>query len=139
MSGIGCTDSNKFYIVWTPLHKGGGWDFSKMARMGGWKIFTRNGGKPGIGGGGVGFMKYEDSPILLTPLLFQILSNHLSPTPCHLQPPPQLFFLLSCFFGWMGDHASFDVLFYYNMNLHITSLGTLVPEVSWCGVLCNKA
>ena len=32
--------------------------------------------------------------------------------PCHLQPRPQLFFLLSCFFGWMGDHATFDVLFY---------------------------
>ena len=29
-----------------PLHKGGGEDFSKMALMGGWKIFTRNGGKP---------------------------------------------------------------------------------------------
>ena len=28
----------------------GQWDFSKMALMGGWKIFTRNGGEPGMGG-----------------------------------------------------------------------------------------
>ena len=26
--------------------------------------------------------------------------------------PPPLLFLLSCFFGWMSDHATFDVLFY---------------------------
>ena len=32
--------------------------------------------------------------------------------PCHLQPQLRLLFLLSCFFGWMGDHATFDVLFY---------------------------
>ena len=30
--------------------KGGGWDFSKMAVMGGLGIFTRNGEKPGMGG-----------------------------------------------------------------------------------------
>ena len=27
-------------------------------------------------------------------------------------PPPSLFFLLRYFFGWMGDYATFDVLFY---------------------------
>ena len=26
--------------------------------------------------------------------------------------PPTLFFLLSCFLGWMGDRATIDVLFY---------------------------
>ena len=30
----------------------------------------------------------------------------------HLQPPALLLFLLSCFFYWMGDRATFDVLFY---------------------------
>ena len=35
----------------------------------------------------------------LPPLLFQILSNPLSTLSCHLQPPPQLFFLFFCFFG----------------------------------------
>ena len=32
--------------------------------------------------------------------------------PCHLQPPPPLLFLLSCFFDWMSDCTTFDVLFY---------------------------
>ena len=32
--------------------------------------------------------------------------------PYHLRPPPPPIFLLSCFFGWMGDHATFDLLFY---------------------------
>ena len=53
--------------------------------------------------------------------LFQILSNPplLS---CHLQLRPSLFFLLSCFFGCMGDHATFDVLYIlciYIILLHI--------------------
>ena len=46
--------------------------------------------------------------------------------PCHLQPPPQLFFLLSCFFGWMGDHATFDMLFYL-MIIWIYICQALVP------------
>ena len=32
--------------------------------------------------------------------------------PCCYQAPPLLLILLSCFFGWMGDRATFDVLFY---------------------------
>ena len=58
---------------------------------------------------------YEDPPILLTPTPvsnFVQPSLPLSPNPCHLHPPHQGFFLLSCFFCWMGDHATFDVLFY---------------------------
>ena len=50
------------------------------------------------------------NPIL--PTLSQILSTLPPPLPCHLQPLPPLFFLLPCFFGRVGDHATFDVLFY---------------------------
>ena len=39
---------------------------------------------------------YEDPPLLTTPL----------------PPTPPLLILLSCFFGWMGDHATFDVLLF---------------------------
>ena len=37
-------------------------------------------------------------------------------------------------FGWMGDYATFDVLFYLivKMELHMPSLGTLVPGGPWC-------
>ena len=34
------------------------------------------------------------------------------PPHCHLQPLSPLFFLLSCFFGWMSGLTKFDVLFY---------------------------
>ena len=54
---------------------------------------------------------YED-PLYCSPTpLFQILFP-LPPFPCHLQPPPPLLFLLPCFFGWMGDRTTFDVLSY---------------------------
>ena len=46
------------------------------------------------------------------PFFFKFCPCPSPPLPCHLQPPPHLFFLLSCFFGWMGDHTTFDVLFY---------------------------
>ena len=99
--------------------------------MGGWEIF-----------------KVSLHSILPTPCFFQILSvSSLPPTShcsfcCHL----------SCFFGWMGDHATFDVLFYL-MDPHTLSLGTLAPEdldvcfmqqgvkftevwyIMWCGFL----
>ena len=51
------------------------------------------------------------------PLCFMKTTLYL-PTPCflkfvqHPQPPSSLVFLLPCFFGWMGDHVIFDVLFY---------------------------
>ena len=35
------------------------------------------------------------------------------PLPCHLQFPPLLLFLLSCFFGRLGDRATFGVLFHF--------------------------
>ena len=74
------------------------------------------------------------SPILPTPSFFQIFSanptHSPTPLPCHLQPLPPLFFPLSCFCGWMGDSATIDVLFYLMiiMDVHILSIGTLVPE-----------
>ena len=61
-----------------------------------------------VGGGGGGFIM-KDAKFLVSLHNCPIPSPSL---PCHLQPRPQLFFLLSCFFGWMGDHATFDVLFY---------------------------
>ena len=40
--------------------------------------------------------------------------------PCHLQSPPPLFFLLSCFFSGMGDHTTFDDT--YNLGqIHLIS------------------
>ena len=94
-----------------------GMRFFKNGSNGGsrWKIFTRNGGTPGMRrgvgvGGAVGkFLVslhswqrgsnlpfYEDSPILLPPpsrLLFQMLSNPLSPT--SLSPPTSIPTVLS--------------------------------------------
>ena len=85
------------------------------------------------------------------PPFFQILSNTppLLPLPCHFQPSLSLFFLLPYFFGWMGDLSCFfgwmgDLTYFFgwmgdhaiwcailpndNMDLHISSLDTLVPE-----------
>ena len=49
-------------------------------------------------------------PTLATPF-----SNSVQPPrhlPCHLQIAPPLLFLLPCLFCWMGNHITFDVLFY---------------------------
>ena len=60
-------------------------------------------------------------------------SNFITPPPYFsLQTPPPLLFLLSC---WMGDRATFDVFYFllnYIMDLHMLSLGTVVPEGPWC-------
>ena len=129
-----------------------------MAVMGGWKIFTRNAGKPGMEGGwfyngemgktlyivGRGvptLLFYEDPPILPTQPHFSNFVTHPSPhpLPCHLQPPPTLLFLLSCFFGWIGDHATFDVLFYLKYgSIHVKPWYLSTRRTLMC-VLCNKA
>ena len=54
---------------------------------------------------------------------------------CHLQSPPPLFFLLPCFFSWMGDHTTHHIwcaiLLNGNIDPHVSSLGSLVPEGPW--------
>ena len=52
---------------------------------------------------------YED-PLYISKLPFFKFCP--TPLPCCLQPPALLLILLCYFFGWMGDHATFDVLFY---------------------------
>ena len=47
------------------------------------------------------------------------------PVTSNLSPPP-LFILLSCFFGWMGDHTTFDVPFYL-LIICIYTCRALVP------------
>ena len=97
----------------------------------GWKIFTGNRGEARnlyiIGTGALNSLFYEDlyclySLYCLTPSF----SNFVQPRPCHLKIPPLLFFLLSSFFGWMGYHATFDVLFYL-MIIWIYKCRALVP------------
>ena len=51
-----------------------------------------------------------------------------TPLPYCLQPPPSLLILWSCFFGWMGDLAAFDVLFY----LMISWMYTCWAWGPWC-------
>ena len=75
--------------------------------MGGWEVFEVL--LHSWQGGAKSPVFYED-PQYCLPSLFQILANLPAP-PCHLQPPPPLFWL-PCFFGRMGDHITLDVLFY---------------------------
>ena len=64
------------------------------------------------------------------PPLFQIFSNpFLSPLPLSCTP---LLFLLSFFFGWMGDHATFDAPLNDIMDLCLSNFDTLVPEGPCC-------
>ena len=76
---------------------------------------------------------YEDTPPSILPAptpLFQILSTHTHPHfPVTSNLCPQ-FFLLSCFFGWVDDHPTFDVLFYLMIIWIYTCY--LVPEQLWC-------
>ena len=78
----------------------------------------------------VSLLSWQTGSILPTPpppsSFFKFCPTPSPLLPCHLQPPPQLFFLLSCFFGWMGDHATFDVLFYL-MIIWIYTCQALVP------------
>ena len=49
------------------------------------------------------------------------------------QPLPLPLFLLPCFFGWMGDRATFDVILLNGiMDQQITSLAYIVPEGLCC-------
>ena len=79
---------------------------------------------------------YEDPLYCIRPPLFFKFcpctppsphSPHLAPIPYHLQTSPLLLFILSCFFGRMGDHTTFDVLLYL-MILQIYTCQALVPQ-----------
>ena len=81
---------------------------------------------------------YEDSPIFAFPppsrLLFQMLSNPLSPT--SLSPLTSIPTVLSVvLFLWLNGwsrHIWCIILLNDNIDLHMSSLGTLVPEGPWC-------
>ena len=70
---------------------------------------------------------YEDHPIL--PIsLFKILSTPPSPSPL-TSTPSALFVLLL----WLNsDCTTFDVLLNYVMDVHMSYLGTLIPEEPCC-------
>ena len=79
---------------------------------------------------------YEDKPYIAYPLFFTFCP----PSPLPSIHTHTLLFLLSCFFGWMGNCATFDVLFYL-IVLWIYTYWALVPctrRTLMC-VLCNKA
>ena len=68
----------------------------------------------------------SEPPLLWRPpyIAYFPFSNFVQPLP-HFpvtSNPHSLFFMLSCFFGWMGDHATFDVLFYL----------MIICEGPWC-------
>ena len=67
-------------------------------------------------------------PILWrSPILFTLPFFKFCPSPSPTSTP--LLFLLPCFFGWMGDHATFAVLDYSIISrIYMLSFGTIVPE-----------
>ena len=72
--------------------------------------------------------KGSQTLFLWRPPFFQFYSlTPAPPFPCHLQTLPPLFLQLTGFFGWMGDHATFDVLFY--LMIWIYTYQALGP---WC-------
>ena len=76
----------------------------------------------------------KTSSLFPPPFFFKFFPP-LLPLHCHLQPPSWLFFLLSCFFGWIVDRTTFDVPFYL-MIIWIYIYWALVPEGSWCVFVC---
>ena len=77
------------------------------------------------------------NPLILwrPPILhFLPFSNVVHPPklPCHLQLSPPLSFLLPCFLSWMGDHTTFEVLFYLMIISIYTCQALVVPEGPWC-------
>ena len=122
-------------------------DFPKMAVIGEWEIFTRNGKKPGMGGlvlfgfimGGWEIFKVSshswwrgaNPPVLwrLLPYIayslppFQFLSNPPPPHPTSLSPPtptPTVFsvILLLWLNGWL-QHIWCAILLNVNIDLHM--------------------
>ena len=88
-------------------------------------------------------LHYEDHTTLptLTLFLFHILPPPLNALPCHLQPPTPITNVLSVsLFLWLNDwscHIRCAILLnniytWINMDLYMSSLGTIVPEGPWC-------
>ena len=76
---------------------------------------------------------YEDLPYITYPSLLQILSL-LPPLPCHLQPSASTVLSVIMFLlvnGW-SHHIWCAILLNDNMDLHMSSLGTLVLVGPWC-------
>ena len=85
-----------------------------------------------VGRGVLTALFYNPLPILPPP--FQILSN--LPSPTSLSPPTPNPIVLSvvlflCLNGW-SCHIWCAILLNDNMDLHMSSFGTLVPEGPWC-------
>ena len=82
---------------------------------------------------GTGFLTplfYED-PLTIPISYFQFLYNNTHLLTC-LQTPHPLF-LLTYLFGWINDCAIFCVILLNDfMDLHMSNLDTLVPEVPCC-------
>ena len=125
-----------------PVHKGMGWDFSKLALMGGMGNFYQKWWGVGFIMGGMRnflslYLVGRRVLYCLPPppfFLFQILSNPLSPA--SLSPPTSTPTVLSVVLllwlnGW-SCHIWCAILLNDNMNLHMSSLGTLIPEGPWC-------
>ena len=108
---------------------------------GGWKLFTKREGEPGRGEWfyNWGIFKvslhswHRTPPILLTSLLFKFWSPF---APTSMSPPnPNHTALSVVTFPWLNGwscHILYAILFNDNMDLYMSSLGTLVPEGAWC-------
>ena len=114
-----------------------------MASMGGWKIFTTNGGEARNGGL---VLKWGDEKF--SSFFFHSWQKGVNPTimwrPPYIAYPPPLFPILSnstptalpvVLFLWLNEwscHIRCTILLNDNMDLHMSSLGTAVPEGPWC-------
>ena len=82
---------------------------------------------------GTGFLTplYYEDPLTIPISYFQFLYNNTHLLTC-LQTPHPLF-LLTYLFGWINDCAIFCVILLNDfMDLHMSNLDTLVPEVPCC-------
>ena len=127
---------------------------------GGWEIFTRNRGKPGMGGGGLvyngrdgkllkslcivdrGVLKslfYKDFPYIAYPPFFL---NFVHPPPTSLSPPTYNPTALSAvMFIWLNGWSCYIwcvILLNDNMDLQMSNPGTLVPEGPWCAFYATR-
>ena len=81
--------------------------------------------------------------LLATTPLIEILSN--SPPflrrPCHFEPPTPTVLSVVVFLYLSGQsrHIWCAILLDDNMDLHMSSLGNIVPKEPWCLFQCNKA